>query len=152
MKINLTTIVSNAPLIISILSFLMSIFTLFRTEKVRNQQIEINKRELEKIKQEKQKENSIILNAKILHLGDNKHKLKVSNIGGKTAYNVVASINKDSNIIMLNNEIQPYEELLKNDNYEISIVYYDSSASKCTVTLTWEDENRESFSKNILCS
>lgn len=141
-------------IVITLLTIPISIIAYFKASKANKLQNKINEIELQlkqyeqdKMKREKEKANSSCVEARVVTVGKNKHRMKVWNSGNTTVHNVSARFEGDVGIIIMNKEKQPFEELEPGKNYELVVVTYDNSISKFKIITEWEDINGEKHQK-----
>lgn len=130
-------IISGISLLVAILSFILSLPTQRLQNKIN--QLEVKLKEYELAEVEKENKKSACVEGRVIKIGKGKYRLKVWNSGNATAKNVTASFNKGSNIIMMDSEKMPFEELEPQKNFEIVLVIHNGSSRKFTITTTWED-------------
>jgi len=83
----------------------------------------------------------------MITIGTGKHRLKIWNSGNATAYNVVAKLEEGSNIMIMDSEKMPYDELEPNKNFELALITHGGSASKFKIITEWADAEGEQHSK-----
>lgn len=120
-------------------------------EKIKEYELALKKREVEKIQEEENREKKATIEARIFAISSNKYRLKVWNSGDATAYNVEVSIPNEYGIIIMNHTM-PFEYLKPGDNFDECVVVYDNAASKFKVISTWEDEEGVKFENEQLRS
>ncbi len=161
MKVNwneITTFLQNwGALIVSAVSILIAVISLvqaYKANTIQNKVNEIELRlkqyELEKAEKEKEESDKALVQARVIALGKNKHRLKIWNSGGKTAYNVTAKLIDATDIEMLNDDKMPFEELEPMKSFEVPIIWF-GMISKARVLTEWMDDtgNKESKSQMV---
>ncbi len=141
-------------LIISAISLLIAIISLFKSSKTQRLQNKVNELELkikeneiERIAKEKKEATLACIEARFITVGKGKHRLKVWNSGNATAYNVSARFDGDVGIMIIDQEKQPFEELEARKSYELILITHNGSASKFKIITEWTDRNGEQHTK-----
>jgi len=149
-----SSIVAWGGLIIAVLSMIIALISLIKSIKAQSLQNRVNELEL-KIKQSevdtiektKAEKNMTCVEARIISMGDRKYRLKIWNSGNATTYNVRASFKDNPEIIMLADDILPYDELETKKSFEIDLIIHFASAKKARVITEWEDKSGNHCSK-----
>ena len=141
-------------LILSAISLLIAIISLFKSSKAQRLQNKINElelkikeNELERIAKEKEEAELTCVEARFITVGKGKHRLKVWNSGNATAYNVTARFDGDVGIIIMDRDKQPFDELEARKSYELVLVTYGGSASKFKIITEWTDGSGKQHTK-----
>ncbi len=136
---------------ISLLVAVVSLVKSTRAQKIQTQvnklELQIKKYELKNIEKEQAAANNPCIEARMITIGAGKHRLKIWNSGNATAYNVVAMFEEGSNIIIMDSEKMPYDELEPNKNFELALITHGGSASKFKIITEWADAEGEQHSK-----
>ncbi len=149
MIINIIAIVISAiSLLVAVVSLRSSLKSQHLQDKVNEIDVKLKNYELEQIEKERQR--NACVEVRIVSYGKTE-KMKVWNSGNETAYNVTASVNEESQIMILDNEKMPFEVLEPQKNFELILITHMGSASKLTVTTEWENKDGVKFSKQQLC-
>ncbi len=135
-------------------SLLIAIISLIKSSKAEKLQLKISELEL-KIKQyefdevtkEQEKSTMSCVEARVVSIGQGKHRLKVWNSGNVTAYDVVAKFEGDTGIIIMDQDKQPFEVLEAKKNYELVLVTHMGSARKFRILTEWKDSSGNVHSK-----
>ena len=146
----ITTLVAYAKdwgeLTIAGVSLLIAVIALIKSSKaeklqnrVNEMEIKIKEYELERITKEKEEASSSCVEARAISIGSGKHRLKVWNSGNTTVYNVTAKFDGNPNIIVMDSDKQPFDELAPNKSYELVLVVHSGSASKFRIITEWTD-------------
>lgn len=148
-----------ASVIIAGIALLVSIISLIKSNKAQKLQNKLNELdckikeyELSKIEENKAKSSESCVEARMVHIAKGKNRLKIWNSGNTTAYNVNATIQKDSNIFLIDREKLPFEQLEPQKSFEIVAVVSMNSASKFYITTEWTDEEGNQKTKEQLCT
>ena len=146
-------------IILSALSLLIALISLAQSAKTQSLQNKINKLELKlkeyelaKIDKEQDMADKACVEARVIQIGKNAHKLKIWNSGNATAYNVTARFEDDPGIIVLADDKMPFDELEPNKYFELNIVMHMGSASKFKILTEWNDKAGQHFSKSQMGS
>ena len=146
-------------LILSFVSIVFAFISLAKSSKAQKLQNKVNELELkikqheiEKLDKEKEAAKLACVEARMVKLGKNSFKLKVWNSGGNTAYNVTAKFEDNSEIIIMDKEKMPYEELESKKFFELTLILYYTPQLKARVLTEWDDEQGEHKSKSQLVS
>lgn len=141
-------------LILSAISLLIAIISLFKSSKAQRLQnkvneleLQIKQNELDRIAKEKEGAALACVEARFITVGKGKHRLKVWNSGNATAYNVSAQFDGDVGIIIADREKQPFEELETRKSYELVLVTHSGSSSKFKIITKWTDESGKQHTK-----
>lgn len=145
---------SGLAILISAISLFVAIISLIKSSKsqelqnrVNELELQIKQKEVERIAKEKEAESLACVEARFITVGKGKHRLKVWNSGNAAAFNVTARFDGDPQIIIMDNEKQPFEELDARKSYELPLITYAGSASKFRIVTEWTDVNGERHSK-----
>lgn len=109
-------------------------------EKLQKCELTIKEFELKKIQE--QEEKKAFVEARVIKLSTGKYRLRISNIGSATAYNVDISIPHEYNVILMKNKV-PFEYLEPGNSFDETVLFHSGSCPKFKVTTTWENENGE---------
>lgn len=145
-------------IILSVISIFLAVVSLIKSSKVQKLQPKLNELELElkkyaieKINMEKEQLKKTCVEARIIAVASNKHKIKVWNSGNTLANDVEIEIDENAGIIILEN-IFPYEELDIGKSFDVAIITHYGSARKFYITTKWKDAEGLSQSKRQLVS
>lgn len=137
-------------LVIASISLLVAFVSLVKSSRAQNIQTQVNELELrikqyelENIEKEQAAANKPCIEARMITIGTGKHRLKVWNSGNSTAYNVVAKFEEGSNIIIMDKEKMPYDELEPNKSFELVLITHFGSASKFKIITEWTDADNK---------
>lgn len=142
-------ILSAVSIIFTAVTFFLSLKSYKLQNRVNELDAKIKKYELDKIEREKEEENAFELGASAIRIGKN-YRLKIYNIGKRTAYNVSAQIEGDAPFLL--NDKMPFEELESQRSFEESLIVYSTAPRKFKVIISWQDENQNKFEKTVMCS
>ncbi|MCH5165887.1 MAG: hypothetical protein J1G01_05750 [Clostridiales bacterium] len=142
-------ILSAIAIIFTAITFFLSLKANRLQNRVNELDAKIKKYELDKIQKEKEEEKTFELGATIVKIGK-RFRLRVYNIGKRTAYNVSARIEGDN--IMLSTGKMPFDELEPQRNFEETLLFYDKAPRKFRVIITWQDENQQEYNRTQMCS
>lgn len=142
--------------VVPIAAFLMSILALIKSnrvtkieEKLNEYDLKLKEYELEKIEKEKNKKEEACIEARIVNISKNKHRIKIWNSGTKVAYDVDYMIPQEYQII-LNKRVTPFESLPPGQSFEEHVIIHMQSEKKYRVITTWKDEEGNEFSNEQL--
>lgn len=142
-------------LIIAAISLLIAVISLVKSSKAQKIQTQVNelelrikKYELENIEKKQAEANMACVEARIITMGTGKHRLKVWNSGSAIAYNVLANFEQGCNIMNMDSDKLPYDELEPNKSFELVLITHGGSASKFKITTKWTDADGKQYSKN----
>ena len=113
---------------------------LINQDKVNELEIKIKQNELDIIEKEKAKASYECVEAKVMRISPKRTKLKVWNSGNTIVYNVIASFDKETNIIILDESKMPFDELEPGKSFEVSLITHYGSASKFKITTSWDNK------------
>lgn len=146
-------------LILAAAAFIVSVISLNRTSKAQDLQDRVNELELQikqnevaRIEKEKEEASLSCVEARIIKIGKGKYRLKVWNSGRAAAYNVSAKFDGNSNIFIHDRDMQPFEELESGKSYDLVLMVFDGSASKCKIITEWTDAEGQKHSKSQMSS
>ena len=144
--IALSFIQTWGAIIISALSLLVAIISIMKSSKAQKLQNKVNEielklkeYELDKVTKEKEAANSALVQARIIRMGKGNYRLKIWNSGGGTAHNVTAKFEDDPNIIVMDLDKLPFEELEPNKSFELILIVHFGSAHKAKVLTEWDN-------------
>ena len=133
-------------MVISVLSYLKS----RKTDKVKDRLLVIEKKlksyELEEQEKKKKEASKACIEARIVHQGNQKYKLKIWNSGKAKAYNVDYKLPEGSEDFIIRDKA-PFDYLESMKSFEEHVIVCMGSPSKVNITTLWEDENGEKFFK-----
>lgn len=139
-------------LIIAGLSLLVAIISLIKSSKAQKLQTKINELEvkikqyeLDKITKEQEIKNKTLVEANVLHVSKNNYHIKICNLSEKPVYNVKAFIDNQYSILIINDDVMPFEILEPKKSFELSLVIHAMSARKFEVVTEWQDESGNKF-------
>lgn len=142
---------------ISIISLGVAIISLIKASRAQNIQNKVNELdlkikayELKKIENEKEQESKECVEARIIRVSSQKQKLKVWNSGNVTVYNVSASIDKEAQIIVFENDKMPFDELEPGKSFEVPVVTHFGSLRKFRIKTSWDNEKGEHHEKVMM--
>ena len=142
-------------LLFSGLAFFLSVIAMIRASKAEKMQNKINalelkikQYELDKIAKEQAEAELSCVEARVVTVGNEKHRLKVWNSGNTTVYNVSAKFEGDPNILVMDDEKQPFDQLDPRKGYELSLLVYSGSASKFKIITEWTDADGKTQQKS----
>lgn len=145
-------------IIITILSFVISVIAMRKASKANKLQDKINTLELklkqyevDKIEKEKAEENRICVEAQVVRISKEKTIMKVWNSGNATAYNVTAYFQDEVGIRIFDQNKQPYDFLDPNKNYELVLMTHLGSKSKFVIITEWEDKDGNKQKRSQMC-
>ena len=132
-------ILAAASLIIAIASFHKSSKAQDLQNKVNELELRIKQYELEKIETEKAATEFSCVEARVIKISRGNYRLKVWNSGNVTVYNVSASFQENSEIIIIDSKML-FEELEPRKSFEEILIVHFGSARKFKIKTTWEDK------------
>lgn len=142
--------------VIPIAAFLLSVLALIKSnrvtkieEKLNEYDLKLKEYELEKIEKEKNKKEEACIEARIINISKNNHKIKIWNSGSTIAYDVDYTIPQDYQII-LNKRVTPFEELPPGQSFEEYVIVHTQSEKKYKVITTWKDQDGNEYSNKQL--
>lgn len=142
-------------LLFSGLAFFLSVIAMIRASKAEKMQNKINalelkikQYELDRIAKEQAEAELSCVEARVVTVGNGKHRLKVWNSGNTTVYNVSAKFEGDPNILVMDDEKQPFDQLDPRKGYELSLLVYSGSASKFKIITEWTDADGKTQQKS----
>lgn len=145
-QIALSFIQSWGALIISALSLIVAIISIAKSAKAQKLQNKVNvielklkEYELDKVAKEKEAANSALVQARIIHMGNDNYRLKIWNSGGGTAHNVTAKFEDNPNIFLMDLDKLPFEELESKKSFELILIVHFGSAHKAKVLTEWDN-------------
>lgn len=128
-----------ASVLMSAAALILSLFTYFKHErKIKKQEEQINKDQLEKIKAEKVESKRAIVEANVVKGAKGQRTVKVYNRGKAVAREVKVNFKESEGYFVVNNpfpcEIRPQQ------SWNISLVTFMGGSDIATVELEWKDE------------
>lgn len=140
--------IAGVSLLIAVIALIKSSKAQKLQNRVNEMEIKIKEYELERITKEKEEASSSCVEARVITIGSGKHRLKVWNSGNTTVYNVTAKFDGNPNIIVMDSDKQPFDELAPNKSYELVLVVHSGSASKFRIITEWTDAEGKINSKS----
>lgn len=140
MNIDITTIISIISLGVAVLSLYKSSKAQKLQDRINEVELQIKKHDLDAIKQEELNKQTACVEARIISIGNGKHKLKVWNSGHTMAYEVCVEIEEKANIIVLDRGITPFDELAPGKYFDLYVIIHGGTAPKFRITTTWKNE------------
>ena len=123
-----------------------------KAEQIQNKlnelELKIKQYEVDKISKEKEEANLSLVEARVVSVGNGKHKLKVWNSGNTIVYKVSAKFEGDPGILILDGEKQPFDELEPRKNYELNLVTFGGTESKFKIITEWTDQEGKVCTKS----
>lgn len=141
-------IISALSLIVAIVSIAKSTKAQKLQNKVNEIELKLKEYELDKVAKEKEAANSALVQARIIRMGKDNYRLKIWNSGGGTAYNVKAKFEDDPNIIVMDLDKLPFEELESKKSFELILIVHFGSAHKAKVLTEWDNADGSHHSKS----
>ena len=141
--------ISGVSLLLSIISFVVSIRSRRLQDKVN--EMELKLKEYELAEKEKKQHKAPYIEARINHITKGNYKIRVWNSGNAVAKNVTASWEKGTQIIFVDQEKMPFELLEPQKSFDLGISTYFGSPSKLCITTAWEDLDGKKYSKEQWC-
>ena len=128
-----------AGLVISIIAFLLALFTYFKHDlKIKKQAALINKYKIEKIEKEKTGEKKAIIEADVVKGNKGTRQLMIYNKGKSIVKNVIVTIPNMDGFQVTNN---PCPINIKPQNgIEISLIVFIGSPDKIDIDYEWSDD------------
>lgn len=145
-----------AAIILSILSLLLAIISFivsFKSQCLQNRvnEIELKLKQYELDAKEKEQQKVPLVEARIIHITNNKYKIKVWNSGNGIAKSVSVFWEPKDGIIFLDGNKLPFEILEPQKSFELTIHTYNGAPGKLNITTEWEDEAGEKHTKIQWC-
>ena len=140
--------IAGVSLLIAVIALIKSSKAEKLQNRVNEMEIKIKEYELERITKEKEEASSSCVEARAITIGSGKHRLKIWNSGNTTVYNVTAKFDGNPNIIVMDSDKQPFDELAPNKSYELVLVVHSGSASKFRIITEWTDTEGKINSKS----
>lgn len=142
-------IISALSLVIAIASFFFSIKSQHLQDRVNEIELKLKEYELEE--KEKEQHKAPCIEARINHIAKGNYKIKVWNSGNASAKNVIASWDKESQILFFDQEKMPFELLEPQKSFDLAIFTYSGSPRKLCITTAWEDSDGQQYNKEQWC-
>ncbi len=134
------SVLAAVSLIVAIISLIKSSKAQKLQNKVNEHELKIKQYELEKIAAEKAEATLSCVEARVIHISRDNYKLKVWNSGNMKVYNVRASFQEGSEIIIIDSKM-PFDELEPKKSFEENLIVHMGSARKFKITTSWEDKD-----------
>lgn len=139
---------------IPIASFILSIYSIYRSskvsaleQKVNEYDLKLKKYELERMEKANKLEAKI--EARIIRISKSSHKIRISNVGNANAYDIDYFIPEKYNIILIKDDrVTPLEVLISGESFDVDVVIHKGSSKKYEVTTTWKDKEGKSYSNS----
>ena len=148
----ISIIISGLSLVIAIISFCESHRANKLQARINELEIQIKEHNLNSIKQSEIEKKAALIEARMIDVGNRGHKLRVWNSGKSTAYNVSVDYDKSEGLILLSEDLLPFEELYPGKNFDITVIVPFESSKKFRVMLNWEDSNGIKQNNKMLLS
>jgi hypothetical protein len=103
-------------------------------------EMKLKKYELEEKERQREQEARADVHARIVKLGQGKYRLKISNQGGATAYNVNFTLPSELQGMILKDKV-PFDFLEPQNGFEEHVIIYAGFPQKLKITLTWTDKD-----------
>ena len=137
---------------IPIASFILSIYSIYRSskvsaleQKVNEYDLKLKKYELERMERANKLEAKI--EARIIRISKSSHKIRISNVGNTDAFDVDYFIPEQYNIIVMkDNGVTPLEVLKSGESIDVDVVIHKGSSKKYEVTTNWKDIEGKTYS------
>lgn len=137
---------------IPIASFILSIYSIYRSskvsaleQKVNEYDLKIKKYELERIEEASKLQARI--EARIIRISKSSHKIRISNVGNTDAFDVDYFIPEQYNIIVMkDDDVTPLEVLKSGESFDCNVVIHMGSSKKYEVMTTWKDKEGKTYS------
>lgn len=153
-EVVLVFITSWGELTIAAISLLVAVIALVKSSKaeklqsrVNEMEIKIKEYELARIAKEKADEKLSCVEARVITMGQGRHRLKVWNSGNTTVYGVTARFDGEPGIFIGDQDKQPFDELEPQKSYELVVILYGQHASKFKIITEWTDADGQKQSK-----
>lgn len=143
MKLDTTTVISIISLGVAILSLYKASKAQKLQDRINEIELQIKKHDLEVIKQEEIDKQTACVEARLINIGNGKHKLKVWNSGHRTAYDVCVDVSDAAKIIVIDRGITPFDELEPGKSFDMYVIVHGGSAPKFKITTTWKNKAGE---------
>lgn len=137
---------------IPIASFILSIYSIYRSskvsaleQKVNEYDLKLKKYELERIEEASKLQARI--EARIIRISKSSHKIRISNVGNTDAFDVDYFIPEQYNIIVMKDDgVTPLEVLKSGESFDCNVVIHMGNSKKYEVTTTWKDIEGKTYS------
>lgn len=137
---------------IPIASFILSIYSIYRSskvsaleQKVNEYDLKLKKYELERIEEASKLQARI--EARIIRISKSSHKIRISNVGNTDEFDVDYFIPEQYNIIVMKDDgVTPLEVLKSGESFDCNVVIHMGSSKKYEVTTTWKDIEGKTYS------
>lgn len=148
----------GATYIMPLVALLLSIISLCKSAKGQKLQVRVSELEL-KLKQyevaelEKRKTEADLacIEARVINISQGKYKLKVWNSGQATAYKVSATVDQDSNLMIMGSKM-PFDFLAAGKSFEEHLIVHMGTADKFKIVTSWEDASEQEHQKEQMGS
>lgn len=139
-----TLIVTVLPLPLTIISLISGL----KSQRLQNSSntLDIKIKE-DKIAKERAESLLSCIKVKPIRTSNNRYALKVYNYGSASAYNVSTQFDGEAGMMIINQEIQPFDELATNEDYLLNLCVPDGAASKFNTVTKWTDTNGQSHTQ-----
>lgn len=129
------------PIVISVISLLLSLYTYFRHDaKIKKQNALINQFQLEKLKKENESEKKAIIEAHVINKESGTRIIKVYNKGKSTAKNVVVTFPGEPNVMI--SEYPTSIAIKPQNSIEIYVHTFKGSPNILQIDFEWQDNLR----------
>lgn len=138
--------------IISVVAFIGTIYAYIRRGKeIKDQEKQLNAIVIQKHEEDERLKRSADVKGNIIQTGTGKRILRIYNKGQANARNIRLDILGDTEgLIILPNQIFPYELLTPYDHCDIIFFCRANSVSTLKICLTWDDDCKGRFSEQVL--
>lgn len=137
--------------LIPIASFALSVFAVYKSNKVKDTEDKLKKLELllkeyavEELQRKQNMPKVAKIETRINKISKGNYRIRFWNAGNATAYNIRASIPEEY-CVLLSDWKFPYEYLKEGESFEETVVICMGCNGKFKIFVQWEDENKKQF-------
>ncbi len=157
MSIDLSFAATWAPIVISVVSLIVTVFSshrsyrLDKSDKEQNAELRriqkhLSELQLQKAREDAAAKTSSKVEARHVLVGLKKHHIRISNVGGTVVTDVTTAC--DGGPYFYNQDKEPFERLEPGESFDQIAFFADGSPSKFTITTRWRDADGEEHSRD----
>ncbi len=143
----ITIIVPIISLAVSVISLVLSIRSYSMQNRINKIELQLKEHDLNKIKIEEQHSTETCVEARIIDVGNKKHKLRVWNSGNCPVYEVCAVLSDEAPVIVTEKDMMPFEILEPKKCFDVPVIKYYGTSRKFEITTKWKDEEGKEYAK-----
>lgn len=132
--------ISISAVVVSFISIIVSIILYINQKKYIKTQDALNKLLLNKEKNEIEQNNSALVSANVVSMGNSNYRLRISNTGKSRANNVKLYYPEEHSWCISDKKF-PMKFIDPNKSVDLPLSIFSNSESKITINITWKDNS-----------